>query len=164
MVAESGILRTICRMRLLAVIAAGLFAAGCDAAVWLNTDDVSIRLMAENRSWHGSYLFPGIPGLPAELPTGREVHVPTGAHVKLLLASRDFVSDFRISALALREFTAPYLPSEISFEAKRPGRYEIRGDEMCGLPHTERTHGWLVVEQETTYRAWIARRLSEEKQ
>jgi heme/copper-type cytochrome/quinol oxidase subunit 2 len=135
---------------------------GCGIDSGLSTDVVKVRLTAENRSWHASYLLPNAAGRPIELATGREVHVPQGARVRLLLASRDFVSDFRVSALALRDFATPYLPSEMSFEAPRSGRYEVRGDEMCGLPHTDKTRGWLIVEDAASYRAWISRRLRED--
>jgi heme/copper-type cytochrome/quinol oxidase subunit 2 len=141
-----------------------VFAGGCDFGSRFNIDVVDVRLLAENRSWHASYLLGGTPGAPIELPTGREVHVPLGARVHLLLRSRDFVSDFRVSGLALRDFATPYLPAEMSFLADQRGRYEVRGDEMCGLPHTDRTRGWLVVEDAAAYRTWIGKRLTEENQ
>lgn len=147
----------------LAIVAACLIVGGCHPDSAFDTHVISVRLMAENRSWHASYLFPTIPGPAAELSTGREVHVPVGARVRLLLASRDFVSDFRVNGLGLREFAAPYFSSELTVEVTRPGRYEIRGDEMCGLPHTDRTRGWLVVEQKASYRSWITRRISEQR-
>jgi heme/copper-type cytochrome/quinol oxidase subunit 2 len=149
--------------RWLGVAAACLYVGGSDGGGRFNTDIVKVRLLAEDRSWHAWYLLPPQLGPPAEVSTGREVHVPLGARVHLLLASRDFISDFRISGLALRDFAIPNLPSEMSFQAQRPGRYEIRGDEMCGLPHTEKTRGWLIVEDAASYRAWMTKQLGEKK-
>jgi cytochrome c oxidase subunit II len=89
------------------------------------------------------------------VPTGREVHVPLGAEVRLTLTSRDYISDFTLPQLGLRDFAAPDLPSEFRFRADRAGRYDVRGDELCGRPHSERTRGVLVVEDAASFRAWI---------
>jgi heme/copper-type cytochrome/quinol oxidase subunit 2 len=75
--------------------------------------------------------------------------------VRLALSSRDYISDFRLPELGLRDFAAPDLPSEFRFRADRAGRYLLRGDELCGLPHTDRTRGTLVVEDTAAYRAWV---------
>ena len=121
--------------------------AGCNRpAPEIRLDTVDVSLVAQKRSWNASYLVARSPGQALEVPTGREVHVPVGALVRLKLASEDFVSDFRLDGFELRDFAAPGLPSEFLFHAYRPGRFEVRGEELCGLPHTDRTRGWLVVE------------------
>jgi len=122
----------------------------------IRVDAVSLRLVAQDTSWHASYLLPARRG-SAEVPTGREVHVPIGSDVRLVLTSRDYISDFKVPALGLRDFAAPDLPSELRFRADRPGRYDLRGDELCGLPHTDRTLGTLIVEDTASYRAWVQR-------
>jgi cytochrome c oxidase subunit 2 len=119
-------------------------------------DAVHLRLVAQDSSWHASYLLPARHG-STEVPTGREVHVPVGSDVRLVLTSRDYISDFKVPALGLRDFAAPDLPSEFRFRADRPGRYDLRGDELCGLPHTDRTRGTLIVEDTALYRAWVQR-------
>jgi len=85
------------------------------------------------------------------------VHVPIGADVRLVLTSRTYISDFRLPALGLRDFAAPDLPSEFRFRAVRAGRYDVRGDELCGRPHTDKTRGWLVVEDAESFQSWIRR-------
>ena len=60
--------------------------------------------------------------------------------------------------LGLRDFAAPDLPSEFRFRADRTGRYSVRGDELCGLPHTDRARGTLVVEDSESFRAWVRKR------
>jgi cytochrome c oxidase subunit 2 len=118
---------------------------------------VNVRLVAQDTSWHASYVLQAAQTL-TELPTGREVHVPVGADVRLALTSRDYISDFKVPELGLRDFAAPDLPSEFHFRADRPGRYDVRGDELCGLPHTDRTRGTLIVEDIASFRAWIQKR------
>lgn len=113
-------------------------------------------MVAHDTTWQASYLVARPHGV-AEIPTGREVHVPLGAEVVLALASRDYISDFALPRLGLRDFAAPGLPSEFRFRAMRPGRFDLRGDELCGRPHDERSRGWLVVEDPDAFRAWVDR-------
>ena len=145
------------------ITATGL--TGCRTAPDIPVAAVDVQLTALQRSWHAAYLMPGPSGSggTTEVPTGREVHVPLGAAVRLRLASRDFVSDFTVTDLALRDFAAPNLPSDFYFRADRAGRFEVRGDELCGLPHTDRTRGWLVVEDAKAFRTWVRRRIQEEQ-
>lgn len=135
-----------------------LAASGCGADGVVALDAVDVRLVAENTSWHASYLLPGASGSAAEVPTGREVHVPLGATVRLALTSRDYISDFTLPDFGLRDFAAPDLPADLHFRADRLGRYRVRGDELCGLPHTDKTRGWLIVEDAAAFRAWVGER------
>ena len=130
---------------------------GCDARPAVRVDAVDVRLVAQDTSWHASYLIHESHGA-TEVPTGREVHVPLGADVRLALTSRDYISDFRLPELGLRDFAAPDLPSEFRFRADRAGRYDVRGDELCGLPHTDKTRGTLIVEDSALFLAWIQMR------
>ena len=135
--------------------------AGCRAADHVRVDSVEVQLLAHDTSWNASYLYvPGATGGEG-ISTGREIHVPVGAQVRLLLASRDFISDFALPELGLRDFAAPDLPSEFQFVAEREGRYDVRGDELCGRPHDDRSRGSLVVEDAASYRAWIRTRIDE---
>jgi cytochrome c oxidase subunit 2 len=131
---------------------------GCETGPAVRVDAVDVRLVAQDTSWQAFYLIPERHGGATVVPTGREVHVPLGADVRLALTSRDYVSDFTLPQLGLRDFAAPDLPSELHFRADRAGRYDVRGDELCGLPHTDKTRGWLVVENADSFRAWIRKR------
>lgn len=138
-----------------ASVACGVLCAAlsaCDAPRGFGVDAVNVRLVAEDTTWRAAYVTG-----QQELPTGREVHVPIGADVRLVLTSRTYISDFRLPALGLRDFAAPDLPSEFRFRAVRAGRYDVRGDELCGRPHTDKTRGWLVVEDAQSFQAWIRR-------
>jgi cytochrome c oxidase subunit 2 len=121
----------------------------------MRVDAVNVRLVAEGTTWRAAYLTGELQEHPQELPTGREVHVPIGADVRLVLTSRNYISDFTLPELGLRDFAAPDLPSEFRFRAVRAGRYDVRGDELCGRPHTDKTRGWLIVEDAASFQAWI---------
>ena len=135
--------------------------AGCDSRPPLPIDEVEVRLVAQETSWKASYLRVPTPRGRTDVPTGREVHVPLGADVRLALTSRDYISDFRLPGFGLRDFAAPNLPTEFRFRASRAGRYDVRGDEMCGRPHDDRARGTLVVEDAVSYRAWMRRQTNE---
>ena len=132
--------------------------SGCYTGPDVRVETVEVRLVAQDTSWHASYLIPAWHGSQTAVPTGREVHVPLGAEVRLTLTSRDYVSDFTLPQLGLRDFAAPELPSEFRFHADRAGRYDVRGDELCGRPHTDKTRGVLIVEDAASYRAWVRKR------
>jgi heme/copper-type cytochrome/quinol oxidase subunit 2 len=128
----------------------------CGGAPQAGLHEVEVRMVAHDTTWQATYLIARPHGVE-EIPTGREVHVPIGAEVVLALASRDYISDFALPGFGLRDFAAPGLPSELRFRATRPGRFDLRGDELCGRPHDERARGWLIVEDAEAYRAWVDR-------
>ena len=134
-------------------LAAGL--AACAGPPVVRTDEVEVRMVAHAAAWQASYLVERPGGGATEIPTGREVHVPIGAEVIFAISSLDYVSDFALPGLGLRDFCAPGLPSEIRFTASREGRFALRGDQLCGLPHGDRSRGWLVVEAPGAFRDWV---------
>jgi len=144
------------RVAIVIVMVAGVVA--CREQPKADVHAVEVRMVAHWPTWHATYLIEEPQGPVTEVPTGREVHVPLGAEVTLALSSRDYISDFSLPGLGLRDFAAPGLPSEFRFRAERPGRFTLRGDELCGRPHDERSRGWLVVEDPASFRAWIGRR------
>ena len=134
-------------------------ACGPDLAVPLDT--VTVRLIAQDRSWRASYVLAAEARRNVEVPTGREVHVPLGAEVHLALNSLDFISAFTVDDLDVRHFAAPGLPTQVTFFADRVGRHELRGDEMCGRPHDARARGWLVIDRPADYQQWVRRHARE---
>lgn len=147
-------------IELLSLCAAACSGCGPDALV--RDDRVVVRVAAQDTSWSASYLLEGADGgTEAVVPSGREVHVPLGAEVALELQSRDFICLFAMPGLKLRDFAAPGLPGALRFRAESKGSFELRGDELCGLPHTDKTRGRLVVEEPAAFRAWLKARREE---
>jgi len=142
------------RLPVAAIVAVSI---ACQTHPRAGLQSVVVRMLAHDTTWQATYVVTQPHGV-AEIPTGREVHVPLGAEVVLALASRDYISDFTLPGLGLRDFAAPGLPSEFRFRADRLGRFDLRGDELCGRPHDERSRGWLVVEDPASFRAWVDRR------
>jgi heme/copper-type cytochrome/quinol oxidase subunit 2 len=121
-------------------------------------DGLDVRLDGEGSTWRATLVLPAGAGKLGELPLGREVHAPLGAEVRFALASRDFICEFSLPELAARDFAAPELPGQLRVRPPHAGRYELRGDEMCGLPHGELARGVLVVEDHASWKAWVVAR------
>ena len=76
---------------------------GCTARPTVRVDAVDVRLVAQDTSWHASYVI-SRGAAPTEVPTGREVHVPLGADVRLALdaaATTSAISGCRSSGSAI---------------------------------------------------------------
>lgn len=141
------------------IICVSLLAVSCaPRPVTIPSEAVGVRVVAARTTWHASYVFSQPAEAPLEIASGREIHVPVGAIVTLALASGEYVADFALPDFGLHDFAAPGLPSAFQFRASREGRYEVRGGEMCGLPHDDRSRGILVVEDVSAYRAWVRSR------
>ena len=99
-------------------------------------DAVNVRLVAENTTWRAEYLTG-----QQEVPTGREVHVPIGADVRLVLTRR--------SCCHARSSTAAISPRRScrrSFGSARPAPAGTRsGVTSCaaGRTQTRRAGGSL---------------------
>jgi cytochrome c oxidase subunit 2 len=117
-------------------------------------DSVAVRVLAQDVSWSGSYLLPAGAGT-REIPTGREVHLPLGADVRLTLQSRDYICLFNMPGLSLRDFASPGLAGSFHFRATQKGSFPFNGDELCGLPHGEKTRGQFIVEEPAEFQAWV---------
>jgi len=138
-----------------AAVLLSLLAAGCASPPAIPLDAVSLRVEAQRVTWHASYFLTRPDEQVVAVDTGREIHVPAGALVTIALAGGEFVAELALPQLGVHDFAAPGLPAQLHFRASRPGRYDIRGGEMCGLPHDDRSRGVLVVEDADAYRAWV---------
>jgi len=148
-------LSTGCRMLACTGVAALVCSAGCAGDLPVPVNAVSVELTAHRTDWNAAYLLPGRQGSENKVSTGREVHVPRGAAVTLVFSSRENISNFYAPDLGLREFAAPGLPGHFRFRADEAGRYELRAEELCGLPHPERLVGVVVVEPPEAFQAWV---------
>ena len=143
------------RRILASTVVALVCSSGCTADLTVPVDAVSVELTAHRTDWNATYLLPGRQGSENKVSTGREVHVPRGAYVTLIFSSREYISNFDAPDLGLREFAAPGLPGHFQFRANEARRYELRAEELCGLPHPERRLGAIVVEPPQEFQAWV---------
>ncbi|HVY63041.1 MAG TPA: hypothetical protein VHF22_15395, partial [Planctomycetota bacterium] len=132
--------------------------AGCGGAADVPLDKVDVRVVSRGTSWSVEWVHPARPGAGASGAASREVHAPAGAEVRMTLVSEDYITTFAVPGLGLRDFAAPGVPGELAFHAGREGRFEMKADEMCGVPGRAHERGLVVVEDADAYRAWVAGR------
>ncbi|MGQ0519927.1 MAG: aa3-type cytochrome oxidase subunit II [Actinomycetota bacterium] len=118
--------------------------------------DLTIEVTAFQWQWRFHYQEAGIDvvGTPDEDPV---MVVPTGAKVRLVLQSTDVQHSFYVPAFLFKRDTVPGIRNEVDLEVVKPGRYDGRCAEFCGLLHDSMD---FVVEavDEATFDRWLAGR------
>ncbi len=80
-------------------------------------------------------------GIDEKDPAGKDdivsstVRVAAGRPVLLLLRSRDVIHSFFVRELRLKQDLVPGMEIPLSFQADKPGKYEVSCSELCGLGH-----------------------------
>lgn len=101
--------------------------------------------------------YPSADGLLAtddDLLAVRNVHVPQGTDVVLLLKSLDYVYVMELPQFGLKEMAIPTLEFRMSFHPREAGQFALLGDELCGDPHPE-LKGHLIVEPREDFLNWL---------
>ncbi|PZF92784.1 cytochrome c oxidase subunit II [Micromonospora deserti] len=90
-----------------------------------------------------------------DVVTANEVHVPAGRPVRLELTTADVIHSFWVPALAGKIDLVPGRSNTLSINTDRPGVYEGRCAEFCGLQHAKMRFR-VVVEPESSFQDWLA--------
>jgi len=133
---------------LLLLLVAGLApACGVPAdPVYTVPDRLEIEVVGDAFHWEVHYPGPdGRLGTADDMIGAQDVHIPSTAHATIHLRSRDYIYTFALPHLGLKEIAVPDLEYSLEFEAGKAGRYELRGDQMCGYTHPDLI-GTLIVE------------------
>lgn len=92
------------------------------------------------------------------LTTANEIHIPTGAPIRIKLLSADVLHSFWVPALTGKTQTVPGLTNTTWLEANKPGVYAGQCTEYCGTGHAHM--GFLVVAQKpAAFQAWLTAQL-----
>lgn len=120
-----------------------------------------VEILAEQFAWNIKYPGPdGVLGTQDDLLKVNQLHVPVGkpVRVKLTSISKDgkhpVIHSFFVPEFRIKQDVVPGLPTEIWFEATKPGRFEIACAELCGLGHY-RMRGFLTVHTQEGFDAWL---------
>jgi cytochrome c oxidase subunit 2 len=84
-----------------------------------------------------------------------EVHLPIGRPVKALLRSIDVLHNFAVPQFRAKMDLVPGLVTYIWFTPTRTGKFDLLCNELCGVGHFV-MRGSVVVEDETTFQAWLS--------
>jgi cytochrome c oxidase subunit 2 len=84
----------------------------------------------------------------------RDLSVPEGTEVRVLLESLDFVYTLNLPEFGLKEIVVPDMAFELRLPASEPGSFQLLGDHLCGYDHPELI-GTLVVRTRDDYERWL---------
>jgi cytochrome c oxidase subunit 2 len=82
-----------------------------------------------------------------------DLHVPSGVPVQLDMVSQDVIHSFYVPAFRIKQDVLPGRYTRTWFQATRPGVYDLRCAEYCGMDHAVMT-GRVTVMTPNEYTAW----------
>lgn len=114
-----------------------------------------IQILAEQFAWNVRY--PGPDGLfetPDDVQTINQLHLPIHQPVVVHIRSKDVIHSFFVPEFRVKQDAVPGLPTQVWFETTKPGQFEIRCAELCGLGHY-RMKGFVTTETPEAFQAWL---------
>jgi cytochrome c oxidase subunit 2 len=140
-------------------------------------DSTVIQIMAQQFAWNARY--PGLDGkfgrqdmqlisndnifgVDTNDPAGRddiqvlnEIHVVVNKPVLIYLSSKDVIHSFKLVAMRMTQDAIPGLRIPLTFTPNKLGRYQIACAQLCGNGHAAMTGGFLIVQSQADFDAWI---------
>jgi cytochrome c oxidase subunit 2 len=124
--------------------------------------DLEVEVTGEQFAWNVRYAGPdGALGSEDDVTTINQLHLPVNRAVLFHLKSKDVIHSFFVPQFRLKQDAVPGITGRMWVTATKPGRFEIACAELCGLGHY-RMRGFLVLEPEDAFQAWLAATAAEE--
>jgi cytochrome c oxidase subunit 2 len=111
-------------------------------------DSLVIDVVAKQWMWKFEH-----PGGQREID---DLHVPVGRDVRLSMTSQDVIHSFFVPALRIKQDVLPGRYTSLWFNANRPGVYDLRCSQFCGMDHSLMV-GRIYVLNPGDYAAWLQR-------
>jgi cytochrome c oxidase subunit 2 len=108
--------------------------------------DFEVRISAEQWAWHFEY--------PSARVKTKELHIPVGERVHLILNSDDVIHSFWVPAFGIKQDVVPGRSTQIYLTATVAGTYPGLCAELCGFGHTD-MHLTAVVSNRADLDAWL---------
>jgi cytochrome c oxidase subunit 2 len=127
----------------------GLFGYGAVGLVDIRgaqSSDFEVRVHAEQWAWHFEYPSAGV--------VTKELHIPVGERVHLVITSDDVIHSFWVPAFGIKQDAVPGRPTQIYLTATVVGTYPGLCAELCGFGHTD-MHLSAVVSDRADLEAWL---------
>jgi len=137
-----------------------------------------IQVVAQQFAWNGRYAGPdgefgnqsmslvgdaNLFGVDPSDPAGNddvqvlnEFHVPVNKPVVAYISSKDVIHSFKVVAFRVTQDAIPGMRIPTWFTPVQTGRYQITCAQLCGNGHSSMAGGFLVVETQEEYEAWLA--------
>lgn len=143
-----------------------------------STPRADVTIKATGNQWYWTYDYPDYgdfsydsmmldedeakaEGVPYKLDVDNRIVVPTGAVVKVLIASNDVIHSFAIPAFWVKMDAVPGRINETWFRVDRPGVYYGQCSELCGV-----RHGFMPIAVEVRtpedFRKWVMAKQAED--
>lgn len=114
------------------VLVIGLFAYGTAGLLDIRgaqSSDFEVQVRAEQWAWHVEYPESGV--------KSKELHIPVGERVHLIIISDDVIHSFWVPAFGIKQDAVPGRPTQIYVTATAVGTYPGLCAELCGFGHTD---------------------------
>ena len=116
---------------------------------------LQVELLAEQFAWNVRYPGPdGLFGTADDISTINQLHLPVGTPVTINIRSKDVIHSFFVPEFRIKQDAVPGLPTRVWLEAVRPGQFEIRCAELCGLGHY-RMKGFVTTQPMEDFQKWL---------
>jgi cytochrome c oxidase subunit II len=115
---------------------------------------VEVEVLAQQWGWNIRY--PGADGkfnTADDIVTWNEMHVPVDRPVFVKLKSKDVIHSFYLPNFRTKQDAFPNFVTQIWFQAKQTGNFEIGCAQHCGVSHYK-MRGFLTVSAANDYEAW----------
>lgn len=141
-------------------------------------DATTIQVVAQQFAWNGRYPGPdgefgrqdmqlvaegNVFGVDPADEAGKddvqilnEFHVPVNKPVVAYISSKDVIHSFAVSAFRVTQDAIPGMRIPTWFTPTKVGRYQIVCAQLCGNGHSSMAGGFMVVESQEDYDAWLA--------
>lgn len=125
--------------------------------------DMTVKVVAKQFDW--TFLYPDADGGfgPKAISSYREMHVPVGKKIHVILTSQDVIHSFFLPEARFKQDVMPLREINAWFDTNQTGDFHILCGELCGFGHT-RMSGVLKVEDEKTYQDWLDQKTKEAQQ
>lgn len=164
---------------ILAAVAIPLWAKAVDVTKLPPEEGATeIQVVAQQFAWNGRYAGPdgkfgrqnmqlvsdsNVFGVDPEDEAGKddvqvlnEFHVPVNKPVVAYVSSKDVIHSFKVIAFRVTQDAIPGMRIPTWFKPVQTGRYQINCAQLCGNGHASMAGGFLVVETQEEYDAWLA--------
>jgi cytochrome c oxidase subunit 2 len=84
-----------------------------------------------------------------------DIHVPVNKPVIMYVSSKDVIHSLKIISMRVCQDAIPGLRIPVWFKPTQIGRYQINCAQLCGNGHAAMTGGFLVVQSQEDYDAWL---------
>lgn len=121
-------------------------------------DPLEIKVVGRDFYWH--FVYPGsdlILGTGDDIKVSKDIFVPEGRNVRLIVTSEDYIYFFKAPAYDLREVAIPEMIHEIKFVPSSRGASELEVDPMCSAwaIHKEGSMGNMHTLTEVEFKDWL---------